>query len=383
MSHTTTSSGGVRIRVCMRVNNEYTNDPRVRREAEALAEAGYDVSVIADARSDQPEREVLAGVSVRRVGKTSRVPYWSIIRPLLHERADIYHAHDIDSLLPCLAASRLSLRRSRVVYDSHELWMAHAADKMHPKRRMLVRIEGPMVRAADALITASPAFTDRIVGRYGFKKRAITLLNTPRAYSDEELQGAWAQRDSDPLVRIAYVSIFQEGRGAIPLVKALQHLPADHVVDLIGYVAQADYETRLRAAAEPFGDRVTFTGKVPHSEVVPRIAAAKLSAVLIEPISESYRDSAPNKLFESFAAGTPVIASDLPVIARLTREEDAGVVCDVADPADIARAIREAMGRTGELRRNAREAATRYNWDAQRPLLLSLYEGLSATFASR
>jgi glycosyltransferase involved in cell wall biosynthesis len=369
---------GARIRVCMRVNNEYTNDPRVRREAEALAAAGYDIAVIADARPDQPEREVLEGVRVRRIRKTSAVPYWSIIRPLLDEHADIYHAHDIDSLLPCLAAARLSRPRAQVIYDSHELWMAHAADKMHAKRRMLRRVEGPMVRAADALITASPAYTERIVGRYRFTKRAETLLNTPLVFTDEQLAGPWAKRDADPLVRIAYVSVFQEGRGAIQLVQALAHLPEDHVIELIGNMPQPDYERRLHEAAEPFGDRVVFVGRVPGPEVVPRMAAAKLSAVMFEPISESYRWVSPNKVFESFAAGTPIVASDLPVISRFTLGENAGVVCKVSDPADIARAIGEALTRLPELRRNARAAAAKYNWDTQRPILLSLYEDLSS-----
>ncbi len=383
MPEMSAANGAAPVRVCMRVNNDYTNDARVRREAETLAAAGYDVSVVADARPDQPQREVLEGVRVHRVRKTSRVPYWSIIGPLLEERADIYHAHDIDSLFPCLAASRLSRRRARVVYDSHELWMAHAADKMHARRRFLRRFEGPMLRLADALVSVSPAIVERIAGRYRFAGLTETLLNTPRAYTDEELAPAWAARDADPIVRIAYVSVFQEGRGAVQLIQALEYLPDDHVVELIGNMPQPEYERKLHEAARPFGDRVVFVGRIPGSEVVPRLAAAKLSAVLIEPISESYRLSAPNKMFESFAAGTPTVASDLPMIARLTREEDAGVICDPADPVDIARAVVEALGRIDELRRNARAAAGRYNWDAERTKLLALYRELGPTGGTR
>jgi glycosyltransferase involved in cell wall biosynthesis len=256
--------------------------------------------------------------------------------------------------------------------------MAHAPDKMHAKRRMLVRVEGPMVRAADALITASPAYTERIVSRYRFPRRAETLLNTPRPFTDDELAEHWAKRDADPLVRIACIAVFQEGRGAIPLVQALAYLPEDHVVELIGHISQPEYERRLREAAAPFGDRVIFAGRVPGPEAVPRLAAAKLSAVLFEPISESYRIVSPNKLFESFAAGTPTIVSDLPVIAKFTREEGSGVICDPADPSDIARAVREALANIDELRRNSRAAATRYNWETQRPKLLSLYEELAS-----
>lgn len=370
-------------RVCMRVNNEYTNDARVRREAETLAAAGYDITVIADARSHLPDDEVLHGVRVKRIRKTSRIPYWSIVRPLRDERADIYHAHDVDSLLPCLAAARLASRGARVIYDSHELWRAHARDKMHTRRRLLVRFEGPMVRAADGLISVSDDIVRLISERYRFRGPAVTVMNTPREYFSSELADAWALRDADPLTRIAYVSVFQEGRGAVQLINALEHLPADHVVELIGNIAQPEYERRMREAARPFGDRVVFAGRVPGDQVVPRLAAATLSAVLIEPISESYRMSAPNKMFESMAAGTPTVASDLPTIARITREEDAGVICDPSDPVDIARAVREACGRLDELREHARAAARTYNWQHEQIKLLGLYERLAPGAAAR
>src|SRR5680860_1259351 len=54
-------------RVLMLVeNNPFPNDPRVRREARALIDAGYQVSVIAPARFGQPPREIIDGIRVYR-----------------------------------------------------------------------------------------------------------------------------------------------------------------------------------------------------------------------------------------------------------------------------------------------------------------------------
>lgn len=357
----------------MRVNNQFTHDARVRREAEALAEAGYDVTVIGDARPNLPTDEASGPIRIKRIGRTSRIPYWSIIAPLLAEKADVYHAHDIDSLLPCLAAARLNGGRARVVYDSHELWSGHAADKVHAKRQQLVRIEGQMLRRADALITASPAYTDEIVTRYGYTGPVATLLNTPRVFTDAELAPHWAIRDASDKVRIASLSVFQHGRGAIPLIEALEFLPQNHVVEFVGPIAQPEYEEMMSRAAAPYGDRVVFEGRIDSTRVVPRLAESHLSACLIEPLSKSYRLTSPNKLYDAMAAGTPTIASDGVVIAGVTLAEKTGVVCDVADPRDIARAITEATGRLPELRSNSREAAKRYNWDAEKARLVELY----------
>ncbi len=369
------------VRVCMRVNNRFTHDARVKREADALAAAGYDVTVVADLRDGLPAEERVGDITVKRVGKTSRIPYWSLIAPLKAERADIYHAHDIDSLLPCLAAARLAGRRpdgrrARVVYDSHELWSGHAADKVHAKRQRLVRQEGRMLHRADALITASPAYTDEIVTRYGYTGPAVTLLNVPRTFTDEELAPHWAKRDAETVVRVSAVSVFQHGRGAMVLIEALEFLPEEFVVDLVGPIPQPDYEAMMRSAAQPFGERVRFVGPVPATEVVPTLAEAHISAVLIEPLSKSYELTGPNKLFDSMMAGTPAVASDMRVIGEVTRAEKTGVVCDVSDARDVARAILEAAERQRELRANARAAATRYNWEVEQGKLLGLYEKL-------
>ena len=366
-------------RVCMRLNNTFTRDPRVEREAEALAQAGYDVTVVADMKPGQglAEHEARNGVRIRRISKSSRLPYWSIIGPLLEERADVYHAHDIDGLLPCLAAARLSRRQTRVVYDSHELWSGHARDKVHRKRRVLVALEGPMLRAADALITASPAYTEEIVGRYRYRGPAHTLLNVPVFRTEEELAPMWIRRRSDARVLVTAVGVFQYGRGGLPLIRALEFLPAHFDVELVGPFPQPAYEAELRNAALPFGDRVRFEGPISPPEVITRMAAADISTVLIEPLSLSYRYTAPNKLFDSMMAGTPIVASDMPVIAQVVRDEAVGEVCDVSSPADIARAILAAVERSAEYASNCRHAAERYNWENERNGFLAFYCSLA------
>ncbi len=365
-----------RHRVCMRVGNSFTHDARVRREAEALADAGLDVTVYADARPELPDVEHLGSITVRRIGKASRVPYWSIVKPLLAERADIYHAHDIDSLFPCLTAARLGRRGAKVVYDSHELWSGHAADKVHAKRRMLVRFEGPLLRATDALITASPAYTQVMAARYKYPGPAITVLNVPHFFTDKELRPAWAAREADDRIRVTAVGVFQKGRGAIPLIRSLAHLPEVIIIEFVGAIPQPDYEAAMREEAARFGDRVEFVGQIASEDVVPRMARARVSTALIEPLSESYRLTAPNKVFESMMAGTPLVASDMPTIAEFVRGTGCGIVCDVTDPASIARAIMTAIDGESSFRRRAREAACTYNWDAMKHELVDLYTEL-------
>jgi glycosyltransferase involved in cell wall biosynthesis len=79
--------------------------------------------------------------------------------------------------------------------------------------------------------------------------------------------------------------------------------------------------------------------------------------------------------------GVPVVASDLPGIAPIVTETGCGVLCDPADPLDIARATREAIDAPEserlELRmRCLRAARTHYSWQVQALELLRVYERL-------
>src|SRR5206468_6240485 len=67
-------------RVLMFVENAYPNDPRVRNEAEVLAEAGYSVTVVGLREQGQPGSEVINGVRVYRL------PRLELFRKTFRER---------------------------------------------------------------------------------------------------------------------------------------------------------------------------------------------------------------------------------------------------------------------------------------------------------
>src|SRR5690606_20754251 len=54
-------------KILMAAYTNYRRDPRVRREAEALVEAGHQVVFIASRHPGQPNRENIAGVDVIKV----------------------------------------------------------------------------------------------------------------------------------------------------------------------------------------------------------------------------------------------------------------------------------------------------------------------------
>jgi glycosyltransferase involved in cell wall biosynthesis len=87
----------------------------------------------------------------------------------------------------------------------------------------------------------------------------------------------------------------------------------------------------------------------------------------------------PNKLFEMSLSGLPVCVSKLPEMEAFVEREGVGVTMDETDPADIARAMREAYARRRELAAAGdRHAALagRYSWERQAERLVEVYQRL-------
>jgi glycosyltransferase involved in cell wall biosynthesis len=102
----------------------------------------------------------------------------------------------------------------------------------------------------------------------------------------------------------------------------------------------------------------------------------------IQGMTLNHRLTTPNKLFEAMAVGVPVVASDLPGMAAIVEGTGCGVLCDPADPSDVARAIRALLDATPDeqaARRSRTLAAAdgTYSWEAQAEVLLDEYGRLT------
>src|SRR5262249_16157249 len=117
-------------------NSTYPRDPRVRREAKALADAGYQVSVICPAGPGQPWREKLDGIRIYRYpappaadsmlgyiweyGYSMVATFILSLLVLMCEGYDVVHAHNPHDMFVFIAAF-YKVFGKRFVYDHHDI----------------------------------------------------------------------------------------------------------------------------------------------------------------------------------------------------------------------------------------------------------------------
>jgi glycosyltransferase involved in cell wall biosynthesis/protein-L-isoaspartate O-methyltransferase len=305
-------------------------------------------------------------LKVRRLAVTAAY-YLQGVALVRRTSPSLVHANDYNTMWIGIAAKLL--RGSRVVYDCHELW----ADRNgRPEwRPWLLACEFLFMRAADVTITASPGYADELSARYRVPRPTV-VRNIPRSAAGAGV----AVADPDPRLFV-YVGGLMPGRGLEQAIGALARVPSLRL-RLIGPGSES-YRASLTRSASTAGvaERFELSDPVPPGEVLAAVAGAGAGLMLIEPVGRSYELTLPNKLFEYAAAGVPILASDMPVLAGVVSAEELGEVVPVDDVTAIARAMERLAEPSANSRARAhvRAFAARETWEREQQVLASVYQG--------
>lgn len=296
-----------------------------------------------------------------------------IAREAIRFHADLYWANDTMTIRPARVAARATGARS--VYDAHEvIWDAPTISAL--QRRRWGAVERTHIKDFDHRITVCDPIAHVMAQRYRIPA-PIVVLNCPRleaTLAAPNAEGSPLNAYRKPGERlILFHGSLSIHRGLEQLVDAMAILGAGYRLIVLGHGA---FRTTLEARVADRGvtDQVTFLQSVPPAELPGWIAGADVGTIPYQRIGRNHEYSTPNKLFEYMHLGVPIIANDLPEITRIMADAGGfGITTDCADPKAMASAIEELCGdedRRARMRAAALEAAPRYSWEAQEPLIL-------------
>jgi glycosyltransferase involved in cell wall biosynthesis len=299
--------------------------------------------------------------------------------------ADVHHAHDLDALQA--AADGAQRDGAALVYDSHEVFMAWGEHARQPwfVRRWIGGRERRLARRAVAVVTVNRACADELTR--SLRPRQMVVVHncpprwTPPSPPTELLRRAAGVPDGAAIVLCH--GGFQAGRGLEETAEAMTRpgLTDSHLV-FLGY-RQAYLDPSV---ADPrLAGRVHVLDPVTPDELLDWVTGADVDVMVFGAVDLNHVVSTPNKLFESLAAGVPVVSSDFPIRRSIVLDDPLGplgAVCDPGDVDSIAGAIRSILERPAAERADLRArcltaAHERWNWETESARLVSLYAALA------
>jgi glycosyltransferase involved in cell wall biosynthesis len=324
----------------MIVHSYYEEDPRVRREAEALVARGRPVDVISLRQPNDERSSELNGVRVTRldvqrhqgaglwvylreyVGFLLRAG-WTATRAHRRRRYGLVQVHSLPDFL-VFAALPLKLVGVKVVLDLHEAMPEFFKTRFPNVRSPLVRRglllqERLSIAFADRVLSVNELMADRLLG-LGVDPDKLTIVpNSPNLdLFDPTAHPRRPFREDGPL-RVIYTGALTPTYELDVAVDAIARLAAsrpdlDIRLELYG---RGDSEDDLHQRIDQNGisDRVTFHGRIPIEDVPAAVAAADIGIAPTR-LDEFTSVSLSTKVFEYGAMNKPVVASRLPLVER-------------------------------------------------------------------
>ncbi|MEO8285669.1 MAG: glycosyltransferase family 4 protein [Chloroflexota bacterium] len=385
----------------MVVHSFYPDDPRVRRETEALLEDGWAVDVICLRGDGEQAVEECNGAKVHRlpvrrhrgagfaIYMLEYANFFARASALLakmhiQRRFDVVQAHNMPDFLVFTALTP-RLLGARVVLDIHdlvpELYMSKFGGKPnHPAIRMTRWFERRSAAFADRVLTAGEPFRRRLIERSAPSDKVTVIMNTadPRLFKSDQKE---KHRDSG--ARNGYTLMYHGGLferyGLDIAIRAVDRLRSEIPGLKFEVYGQGEAAESLARLVAELGleEHVHMGGFVPIDEIPRLVAKADLGIVPYR--QNSFTDLLyPTKAFEYIAMGVPAVMSSTGAVVELF----SGLSDMFFPPEDVdalATRILELYRdpqRAEQLLEASRKAYAPYAWENQRQRYLGIMQGL-------
>jgi glycosyltransferase involved in cell wall biosynthesis len=233
--------------------------------------------------------------------------------------------------------------RKRVVYDAYEDFPSMAANKRSIPRvlkplaaKAVDGIEQWAARCLDGVMTADPFTLRRLTHARGSRK--LVFYNFPNLDFFPPPQPCAKRFD------VVYRGGLSDRAGTFVLLEAMKLLAEERSTPasllLIGYPdnAAAGEQLRDRIRTLELESSTTVQGRIDHEQMAEALTQARIGVCPLQPVPK-FLLNIPVKVFEFWACGLPVVATDLPPIRPFFHNAQAGFLFQPGCAADLAQHI--------------------------------------------
>lgn len=350
----------------------------VKDLAEALIGLGHHVSVLAPSenQADLPPYVVPAGgaVPVPYNGSVARLSFGpkaaARTRRWMREgRFDVLHVHE--PAAPSLSLLALWAADCPVVATFHT---SNVRSRTMSASASFLR---PSLEKITARIAVSEYARNTLVQHIGGEPVVIPNGVYVDRFAHATVRKDW--RGEGPT--LAFVGRIDEARKGLPLLlEAYPAIAAEHPGLRLLVVGGGDVDAARRRLPAELADSVTFLGRASDEE---KASALRTGDLYVAPNTGG--ESFGIVLIEAMAAGTPVLASDIPAFRRVLGDGAYGTNFRNEDVADLtAKALALlADGRREELRDAASAVVGRYDWSSVAAQIVRVYETVTGLDGGR
>jgi glycosyltransferase involved in cell wall biosynthesis len=374
-------------KILMILNNHFTHDARVLKEATSLISRGHSVNVRCYMDKGLKKNEVKNGVNIERVKFISR-DYRKNLPSKLYlltcftiqvirdsRQFDVIHCHDLMNLPIAVFAKWYNGNKQSIVYDSHE-YQIEQSGKPKWMRPILKIIEQFFIKKVDHVITVSDSIANEYARIYNIPKPNI-LLNCSKHTAIKKQNKFREKFDiSDEQIIFLYQGGFTKNRGIENIIECFKNLKQNNkVVVFMGY---GMLENKIQEAANN-SDKIFFHPAVSQKELLNYTSSADVGIITYQNTCLNHYYCCPNKFFEYTMAGLPIVASNLFELSKIIKQYNNGYICEDDSAASLLKTV-ENIDKDDLVQKlhNIPQMQKEFCWENQEKVLYNIYDKIFA-----
>ncbi len=357
-----------------------------------LVAANYTVHLFTPNDGVHPAEEMLEGAQVTRIAQDlsqnflSRAIHFGqavAAHLALNEKYDVVHFRNIwDGLHIVQNKKKYGYKTLFEVNGLASVELKyHYPETEHELIAKIKEQELATLHSADGIICPSRVTRDYLAS-LGVRRERVTVIPNGVSPSDFSPSPLPARTGRVPV--LLYLGTLADWQGLDVVIKAMPKILAQQPIHLqIVGRGRSRQRKILAKQIRKLGleEHVSIEPAVAHHEVPALIASSDLC---VAPLGLNDRNvtqgACPIKVLEYMAAGRPLLASNMPIVRELVREDVDGLLFSPSDPDDLARQTL-ALLNDFELSQKLAESAsaralTKFTWHEAQKKLVRVYEGL-------
>ena len=293
---------------------------------------------------------------------------------LLFRKHDIYHANDLDTLLPMWLVS--SIYRKKLVYDTHEYFTGvPEIQNRYFVKKVWSGIEKFLFPKVKHVFTVNESISELYFKEY--KSRPLVIRNLPEKKIINKLK---SRKDlglpENKKVVILQGSGINIHRGAEELLEAI----AIQDKLFLCVVGKGDVinNLRKRSSKPDLISKVLFVDALPYEKMMQYTMNADVGVSLDKPNNLNYLYSLPNKVFDYLKVGIPIVCSDLVELSKIINIYNCGILIKNHQPKSILTALNSVLDEKNYsiFKAAALKVNNELNWENESESLINCYKKL-------
>lgn len=381
-------------KIVMLLDNPYTNDRRVQREAETLAKAGYSICLLCTKAKGVPENEEINGVNIIRVFDQEALfdiknkHYAKTVATYIISTFpfDILHTHDREMLHVAKYIHQLKTG-FKYIHDIHEMHFSFPV--IAGSGSLLVKIKSWVVHQlrvwrekSDAanikdFITVNYSLEENLRKYHHLKKQGIVIRNTPEKIEKIDRQNLIREKfnlpESTKILVFIGSNIYPE---VLNLEQVIREIGNKQDLALVFICADNQNKKLVQQWTASHGYKNIFFHPLLKPDEIPTYLAS-CDVGLVPTWNKknlSYWYALDNKLFEYMMSEIPILATQQPEYVKMIDKYKIGICVNPDQSNAYYEGLQQILENYAYYKKNIPKAKEENNWEFESKKLLHLYD---------